>query len=278
MNKLSIFGSTGFIGSKFCEMYPDNVIKIDRNNYVPKTNNLLYFISTTDNYNVFFNPLIDIETNLIVLIKILQNCKKGDTINFVSSWFVYGDAPLPVTEDSFCDPKGFYSITKRTAEQLLISYCNTMKINYKIFRLGNVIGATDKGVSKKKNALQYLIKEMQYNRDINLYNGGNFTRDYTDVEDICQGINLCINHGKINDIINVASGNAYNFLDLMNYCKKKINSTSNFISIDPPEFHKQIQVKDMCLNIDKLKSFGFIPKYSIYESLDKIIENKYKDK
>jgi nucleoside-diphosphate-sugar epimerase len=274
MNKLSVFGSTGFIGSKFCEMYPDNVIKIDRNDYIPKTKDILYFISTTDNYNVFSNPTIDIETNLIVLIKVLQNCKEGDTINFVSSWFVYGDAPLPAEESSFCDPKGFYSITKRTAEQLLISYCGTMKINYRILRLGNVIGATDKGVSKKKNALQYLIGEIQSNHDISLYHGGNFIRDYSDVEDICFGINLCLNSNKIDEIINIASGNAYKFLDLMNYCKNKTNSTSKFITVEPTDFHKQIQVKDMYLNIDKLKSLGFVPKYSIYESLDKIISNK----
>jgi NAD dependent epimerase/dehydratase family enzyme len=51
-NKFSIFGGTGFIGSKFCELYSDQIIKIDRNDYKPQSNNILYFISTVDNYNV----------------------------------------------------------------------------------------------------------------------------------------------------------------------------------------------------------------------------------
>jgi len=274
MNKMSVFGATGFIGSRFCEMYPENIIKIDRNDYVPKTNDILYFISTTDNYNIFSNPELDIETNLLILIKVLKNCKKGDTINFVSSWFVYGDTPLPAKEDAYCNPKGFYSITKRTAEQILISYCQTMEINYRIFRLSNVIGETDKGVSKKKNALQYLISEMKNNNDINLYHGGNFIRDYTYVNDICSGIALSIEKSNLNSIVNVGSGNAYNFLELMNYCKNKLNSNSKFNTIEPTDFHKIVQVKDMYLDTEKLKLLGFVPKYSVYDALDIIIENE----
>ena len=38
-------------------------------------------------------------------------------------------------ENALCDPKGFYSITKRTAEQLLISYCETFNIKYRIVRI-----------------------------------------------------------------------------------------------------------------------------------------------
>jgi nucleoside-diphosphate-sugar epimerase len=277
MEKISVFGATGFIGSKFCEMYPNNIIKIDRNDFFPKTNNILYFISTTDNYNVFSNPTIDVETNLIVLLKVLQNCKEGDIITFISSWSVYGETQLPAKEDAFCNPKGFYSITKRAAEQLLMSYCNTMKINYRILRLGNVIGIGDKGISKKKNALQYLIREIQAGHDINLYRGGHFIRDYMDVEDICLGINLCVRSEKINEIINIASGNPYVFLDLMNYCKEKIKSKSNFIKIEPTDFHKQIQAKDMYLNIDKLKELGFAPKYSIYDTLDRILLSNEKN-
>ena len=271
MNDISIFGASGFIGSKFCELYPDEVIKIDRNDYVPKSNNILYFISTTDNYNVFTNPLLDIESNLTVLVKVLQNCKKGDTFNYISSWSAYGKVPLPAKEDSCCDPRGFYSITKRTAEQLLVSYCKTFEINYKIFRLPNVMGETDKGVSKKKNALQYLIGEIKNNRDINLYNGGNFVRDYMYVEDVCRAIHLCTEKSEINDVINIGTGIASKFLDLMNYCRAKSNSTSNFNTINPSSFHDIVQVKDMYLDVTKLKALGFTQQYSVYDGLDKIL-------
>ena len=43
-NKISVFGGTGFIGSKFCSIYPEVVEIIDREDYVPKSNNILYLI------------------------------------------------------------------------------------------------------------------------------------------------------------------------------------------------------------------------------------------
>src|SRR3989304_5330798 len=123
---ISVFGSTGFVGGKFCEMYPDEVIRIPREDNQHQSADILYLISTTDNYNVYDKPTLDIETNLIKLMKVLEQYRKNpiedQVFNFVSSWFVLGDVPLPAKEDAYCNPKGIYSISKRTAEQMLISY------------------------------------------------------------------------------------------------------------------------------------------------------------
>lgn len=274
---ISVFGATGFIGSRFCELYPAQTIKIDRNSVNPESNNILYLISTTDNYNVFTNPTLDIETNLIHLMKVLKNCNGSSIFNFVSSWFVYGNAPLPIKEDNYCNPKGIYAITKRAAEQLLISYCETFKINYRIFRLGNVIGEGDKGASKKKNALQYLMKEVIANRDVNLYGGGTFTRDYMYVDDVCNAMELCSNTAPLDEIIHIASGNPYKFVDLILYTKNKVKSKSILHTMEPTDFHKIVQTRDNYLDISKLNSLGFTPQYTIYEAMDRIIEYMEKE-
>ena len=44
-DKISVFGGTGFIGSKFIEKYKEETLKMDRSDYYPKTNNILYFIN-----------------------------------------------------------------------------------------------------------------------------------------------------------------------------------------------------------------------------------------
>ena len=202
-NKLSVYGSTGFIGSSFCKMFDcDN---IERNIRTPSTDEVLYLISTTHNYNVLENSFIDIDTNLSTLLKTLDACRKKDinTFNFVSSWFVYGDTELPATETSYCNPKGFYSITKRCAEQLIISYCKTFNINYKILRLCNVYGARDLKVSKKRNALQHLIERLKNDLDIDLYHGGNFYRNFMHVSDVCRAIMLVCSQGENNSIYNI---------------------------------------------------------------------------
>ena len=205
---ISVYGGTGFIGGNFCEMYDDQVVKIPRDERDPKTKQILYLISTIHNYNVFDKPFLDVDTNLRVLIETLEECKEKDVVfNFVSSWFVYGQTDdLPASEESNCNPKGFYSITKRAAEQMLISYCETFDIKYRIFRLCNVYGTNATKVSVKRNALQHLTEEVVNGRDINLYNGGNDIRDFMHVDDVCRAMKICMEKAEFNEIINIGSG------------------------------------------------------------------------
>jgi nucleoside-diphosphate-sugar epimerase len=273
---VSVFGSTGFIGNIFCELYSNEANIIPREQREPETNNILYFISTIHNYNIFDSPHLDIETNLSLLIDVLEECKNKENVifNFISSWFVYGKTEdQPANENSTCNPKGFYSITKRTAEQLLISYCETFGINYRILRLCNVYGETDTKVSKKRNALQNLIGELIYDKDIYLYDGGENIRDFMHVEDVCRAIKLCIDAAPLNEITNIGSGNPYKFKDIILYAKNAIGSNSTLHSCEAPEFHKTVQVKDMYLDVTKLKNMGFVQKYTIWEGLDILINN-----
>lgn len=269
--EINVLGGYGFVGGRYCEITPD-VIKNEKYDYEVKSNTVLYFISTVHNYNVFTQPYLDIDTNLTTLIKTLENCKnKNITFNFISSWFVYGNVDLPAKETSYCDPKGFYSITKRTAEQLLISYCETFNIKYRILRLGNVLGERDANVSAKKNALQHMINELKIGNDINLYDGGEVYRDYIYVDDVVEAINLIINFGDINEIYNIGNGIKIYLKDVIGYAKNKLNSTSNVNVIEPADFHKKVQTKNMVLDISKIKSLGYTQKYTIYEIVDKLI-------
>ena len=281
MNKISVFGSSGFIGSKFCELYSNDVIRIEKTDFVPKTNNVLYLISTVDNYNINSNLHIDIDTNLTILMNVLENIPKNSdfTINFVSSWFVYGqNNEIPFREDfSKCNPTGFYSITKYCAEQLLISFCQTFNIKYRIFRLANVLGPEDQKISKKKNALQYLIREVAKNNDVELYYGGKIMRDYIHVEDVCNAIKLCIEKSPTEQIINIGSGEPFGFGDLIEKAIKYSNSSSKIIHVDPTQFHNIVQVRHSYLDVKKLHSYGFRCNYDIYTIIYKLVD-LYKNK
>jgi nucleoside-diphosphate-sugar epimerase len=267
-NKISVFGGTGFIGGNFCNRYPDDVIKIPRNTLEPESDDILYLISTTTNYN---HPQLDVDTNLTHLIKVLDNCKPNNTFNFVSSWFIYGDVPLPAKEEYIGNPKGYYSVTKLAAERIVETYCKLHNIKYRILRLCNVYGSNDGGVSKKKNALQYLIDEIKNNRDINLYYNGNFIRDYMHVSDICRAIKMCMDKSEPNQIINIGSGIAQNFKECIDFAIKETNSSSKINPIDAVEFHKIVQVKDMYLDTTKLKSLGFKPSIDIFTGIRKLL-------
>ena len=275
-NKLNVFGASGFIGSRFCELYPNDIVKNERNDYCPKSNNILYFISTVDNYNVHDNLHIDIDTNLKVLMNVLQNIPKNSDVvfNFISSWFVYGqNNEIPFREDhSKCTPTGFYSITKYCAEQLLISFCQTFNIKYRIFRLANVLGEGDLKISKKKNALQYLIKQITENKDVELYYGGKVLRDYIYVDDVCSAIKCCIENAPTNNIINIGSGEPYMFGDLIQKAIDYAGSHSKITNIQPSEFHNIVQVRHSYLDIKKLKSYGHVNKISVENIIHRLVD------
>ena len=272
MNNLSVFGGTGFIGGKFCQLYPDKVTLVPRDGRNPPTKDVLYFISTTTNQSVFKDLHVDIDTNLTLLMDVLSNCRDKDiTFNFVSSCFVYGNDVLDAKETDCCNPTGFYSITKRSAEQLLISYCKTFDIKYRIFRIGNVYGL-DPTITPGKNVLGYMIGLLKQHKDIKLFDDGDYKKDYMFVEDICRAIKFLINKSETNQIYNVATGSSMTFKDILLTASDMVSSRSEFIPVPFPKEQEYLQVKNMTLNVDKLSSMGFLPKMSFDEGLNQMCE------
>lgn len=279
----SVFGAEGFVGSEFCKQFSDEVIRIDKLSIEPQTPYILFLRSTTDNYNVHDSPTLDIETNLLHFMDVLDSCHKkyGNKFEFnlISSWFVYGggiyNPKEPLTESALCNPKGFYSITARCREQLLISYCETFGIKYSILRLANVLGSKDKKVSKKKNALQYIIDRLIHNEDVGLYNGGKFYRDYIDVRDCAKAIKLVLESDRKHLIYNISNGQSYLFRDLVEFSSSYSQSKSNIWDMEKPDFHATVQVDDVFLSNERLKELGYKPEFTIWQTLQTII-NDYK--
>ena len=245
---ISVFGGTGFILGRFCEMFSGHVNIIDRESRVPKDSTVLYGISTTHNYNKLS---ADISTNIGVLSEVLENLNGDHKFIFLSSWFVCAKSDLPNNEQmDFDAPTGNYSFTKYLAEQLVRTYCSSNDIPYIILRIANVFGDGD-NFSKQKNALQYLVNEMRNGRDIELYNDGLFYRDYIHVDSACRGMFLLGTLAPENEIYNLGSGRAILFSDLIYVAHRLLNSKSEITSCDPGEFHQKVQVKDFFFDINK---------------------------
>jgi nucleoside-diphosphate-sugar epimerase len=259
---LSIYGATGIIGSYYQSLFPGTVIP--REQLDPETKEVLYLISTTDNSSYKENPLLDIDTNLVVLMRRLHACKETgiDTFNFISSWYVYGPHNENPSEQDDCKPNGFYSITKYTAERLIQEYCKEYKINYRILRLGNVYGGPDSG-NKKRNALHYLVNQLKEGKKICVHK--EITRDFIHIFDVCIAIKLICETGDINKIYNVGNGIEVPLLDALFYCKHILSSRGEIVqkSVDS-NYDQAIRCS---LNCTELQSLGFSPTINIYEGL-----------
>jgi len=279
MPRISVFGGFGFVLGEFCKQNKDSVIRIEKSEIVPQSPVILYGIGTIDNYNVFDSPTLDIETNLIHFMEVLDAChKKYDSkfsFTLISTWFVYGHSGAPtMSEGGYCNPTGFYSITARAREQLLISYCETFGIRYKILRLANVLGSKDTKVSKKKNALQYLLQKIVMDEPIELYDNGEFYRDYIDVRDCAVAIRLAMESPLPYTIYNISNGKSHKFKDLITFAIEYAGSKSTaWEKLDKPDFHKIVQTKDVSLTNSRLIEVGYKQKYSIEDTLRNIIDD-----
>lgn len=268
---ISVYGASGFVGSRFCNLYSNLIVKQDREERKPKTKEILYFISTVDNYNVHTNITLDVETNLKVLCEVLDFCRDSDIVfNFISSWFVYGETKLPAKEEYYCQPTGFYSITKKAAEDLLISFCKTYNVKYRILRLCNVLGKSDNKASLKKNALVHMINLLKNNEDVYLYDDGTPVRDVMHIDDVCRAIKLICDSGNINEIYNVGSGQPTSIGDIIGKAKEYLGSESDIKFKEAPEFHKIVQSKDFWLDTTKLQSLGFTQSISTEEIIKQL--------
>ena len=273
--KTTLMGN-GYIGSEFLRQNEKSVVVNERNDYVPQSPKVLYTISTTHNYHIFKRPHLDIDTNLSILIAVLENArlKYGEDVDFtfLSSWFVYGkQETFPVKENAPCNPTGFYSATKLAAERLLASYCETYGMKYRILRLCNVIGGDDPDMGRKKNALQYMITRLAQDKEINLY-AGDVIRDYLDVRDVALAIKLAMN-SESGETINIgAGGYGYNIKNLVRYAYGLVEK-GEIHRIPVPDFHKTVQTDRMVLDVEKIASLGFVPQHTIHSTIKEIIKN-----
>lgn len=275
----SVYGSWGFIGSQLCDFGKSDKYmrhEPDHHNFRDKFPadypDIVYFISTIHNYNpTQNNPYVDISTNLTHLMTVLQanRVKYGNdfTFNYISTWFVYGQVELPAKEDACCSPKGFYSITKKAAEDLLVSYCETFGIKYRIFRLPNVLGIGDVKLSPKRNAMQYMIKTLAEGGMVDLYDE-DCQRDYLHVSDVCSAIDTLVEKGNYGEIYNIGSGTPHSIHQTVKKAQELANYEGMVNLVPVPEFHKKVQVKDMWMDTTKLTSLGWKPE----RSLDSIVE------
>jgi nucleoside-diphosphate-sugar epimerase len=277
MDSVSLFGK-GFVGSWYEKLSPVVVNVMGREELVGNDTEILYMISTVHNYHPKDgDPFIDIETNLLHFMRVLDanTLTYGEDLvfNLVSTWFVYGNTDLPAKESSCCNPTGFYSITSRAREQLLISYAELHGIKYRILRLGNVLGAGDGKISRKKNALQYIVSEIAKGNDVDyLYKDGAI-RDFIDVRDCVRAIHLVMEKGGTNEIYNIANGRGLNINDLVEVAWQESGYKSKITEIPVPEFHKKVQVQKMYMDVKKLKSLGYVQQHDIAQTIRELVHH-----
>ncbi|CAM3858627.1 NAD-dependent epimerase [Parendozoicomonas haliclonae] len=134
------------------------------------------------------NPMAYVDSNLVGMMTILEGCRYNaiEHLVYASSSSVYGmNSKMPYsTQDAVDHPVSLYAATKKSNELMAHSYSHLYNIpttGLRFFTVNGPWGRPDMAAWK-------FTKAIMEGSPIDVYNNGELKRDFTDIEDILEGI------------------------------------------------------------------------------------------
>lgn len=198
---------------------------------------------------------------------------------YLSSLEVYGsihDDNKPVTEEiqGYLDPmsvRSSYPMAKRAAENLCCLYAAEYRIPVKIARLTQTTGA---GITQEDNrVIAQFARLAAQRKDIILHTTGEAARPYCYTTDAVSAILFILLKGENGYAYNVANDETYiSARDMAIFLKK------NFC----PQIEIRVELNDnmgyapvtkLKLSTSSLKSLGWVPRFSLYDIFNRLINS-----
>ena len=232
--------------------------------------------STVDNFTVLDTPYKDVDVNIketIYLLELCKGLKKKPRVVYLSTFFVYGNQysvdKKPLNEESKTNPLSLYPATKLCTESVIALYSRLYDIPYTICRLTNIYGPNDLATDKK-GVINYFVQRALDGKSLDIYDGGNFMRDYLYIDDAVRAI-LLTSKQKGNETYLIGSGVSILFADLISLIHKETKNSSEIVSVPTPSFHHVVGITDFKADIGKLTALGWKPKINHTEGIKAIV-------
>ncbi|MFA6185427.1 MAG: NAD-dependent epimerase/dehydratase family protein [Candidatus Shapirobacteria bacterium] len=305
MSKILVTGGCGFIGSNFCNLMAkkghdvtafDNLSLGVQENLVPEVKfvkgdvrnrsdlestgmdfDYIVHLAATSSAPMFIDNLRDaMDNNIMGYLDVLTFAKdiKVKKVLFASTSSIYGNNPTPLTEDQFVLPPNFYSVSKHTRESISRVYSKVYDLEIIAFRFMSVYGLNEGHKKVFANVLSQFIWGMTKGKSAVLYGDGKQERDFTNVKDICQGIELAMNSEKRYgfNIFNIGTAMAINLIDLVAVINKVMGKNIAPQFIDNPV--KSGYIKTQLAGIEKISTeLGYVPSVTLEEGIKEIVDN-----
>ena len=245
-NKIILFGSKGFIASKFITLNKKYFIySLDTNDLKPKNKKNYKFIkknlldkktstnylntkinaSILTSYNINFKNMSEkryLNENIKIIKNCLKICKKNKVkkIIYISSAAVYGIKNKVIKETDSLSPINIYGISKVKTEKMVMDYAKKENVQYIIFRIFNAYGYN------KNNLITKFIDMDKNNIPLKINGDGNQFRDFIHIDDVISALNKSLsNKIKKNLILNLCTGKKIKMISVI----KKLSK--NFIKV-----------------------------------------------
>jgi len=184
---------------------------------------------------------------------------------YASSSSVYGDVPIPMTEDMRLQPVSPYGVTKLAAEHLCHLYWKNFGLPMVALRYFTVYGPRQ----RPDMAINKFVNAILNETPITLYGDGTQKRDFTYVSDVVEANLHAAETGIPGSVFNIGGGSWITVNELINELKKNCRKP---VKINFVEQQKG-DMKDTLADIQKTESIlGWKPRVPIREGAKKYVQ------
>jgi len=184
---------------------------------------------------------------------------------YASSSSVYGDAELPMKEDSLLKPISPYGVTKLAGENLCYLYWKNYNVPTVSLRYFTVYGPRQ----RLDMAIHKFVKAILNNEEITVFGDGMQTRDFTYVNDAVEATILAAESNSVGEVFNIGGGSRVSVNDLIEMMEDIIGKKAKVKYIEK----QKGDVRDTLADVSKAKKeLAWKPKVGIEEGLRKFVE------
>jgi len=189
-------------------------------------------------------------------------------IIFSSSAAIYGEpSKIPIEEEDLKIPKSPYGTFKLLVEQLLYTFYLSYGINSISLRYFNAYGENELH-EPETHAIPNFIKNIMYDKPVDVFGDGNMVRDFIHVEDLAKAHIAALESDIRFGYYNVGSAKGTSVIDVLNIIAELLNKKPNINFHDPRKGDPQKLVA--CC--DKIKrELKWEPKVDLREGLQRTI-------
>jgi len=218
------------------------------------------------------SPGVHFQQNVVATYSLLETVRKvgdAETIVFTSSSTVYGEAPkIPTPEDyAPLEPISVHGASKLACEALLTAYAHNYGFKAVIYRLSNIVGRRS-----RHGVIYDFVQKLRDNPyELEILGDGTQTKSYLHVSDCMEAMFLGLGESKRRvDVFNVGSEDQIDVKTIAQIVVKEMGLKKVRLvftgGVDGGRGWRG-DVKNMLLDVDKLKSLGWKPRFNSEEAV-----------